>query len=77
MSQHYNRQCSSASNQQNYRRHKVNRRENPRSSDPVIRSQDLSDLPGYSFDVTTGKFYKILSNQPGQPSGSTQKTLIS
>uniref|UniRef100_A0A915P250 Uncharacterized protein n=3 Tax=Meloidogyne TaxID=189290 RepID=A0A915P250_9BILA len=35
------------------------------------RSAELSDLPGYSYDPSSKKYYKILDNVPGQPSGST------
>ncbi|KAL7075916.1 hypothetical protein ACQ4LE_004413 [Meloidogyne hapla] len=35
------------------------------------RSAELSDLPGYSYDPKSKKYYRILDNVPGQPSGST------
>ncbi|KAI1732875.1 putative WD repeat-containing protein F47D12.9 [Ditylenchus destructor] len=63
----------------NYRaRHQswVNRRrQDSTSSQPAIRSEEISDLPGYAYDAVTKKYFKILPNTPGQPSGSTQRDL--
>ncbi|KAL3102028.1 hypothetical protein niasHS_003437 [Heterodera schachtii] len=40
-----------------------------------IRSAELSDLPGFSYDPTTKKYYRILENGPGRPPGSTLQHL--
>lgn len=42
-------------------------------SQPLTREE--SDIPGFSFDIITQKYYKILPNMPGQPKGSTRSDL--
>ncbi|KAH7724548.1 Protein F47D12.9 a [Aphelenchoides avenae] len=41
----------------------------------AVRSAELSDLPGFSYDPSTGKYYRILPDMPGQPRGSTMQDL--
>ncbi|KAF7638600.1 WD_REPEATS_REGION domain-containing protein [Meloidogyne graminicola] len=50
---------------------KTNNFNSPTLTTIETRSEYLSDLPGYSYDPITKKYYKILENIPGQPSGST------
>uniref|UniRef100_A0A914HYS1 Uncharacterized protein n=1 Tax=Globodera rostochiensis TaxID=31243 RepID=A0A914HYS1_GLORO len=40
-----------------------------------IRSAELSDLPGFSYDPVTKKYYRILENGAGRPPGSTLQHL--
>uniref|UniRef100_A0A183CIS0 WD_REPEATS_REGION domain-containing protein n=1 Tax=Globodera pallida TaxID=36090 RepID=A0A183CIS0_GLOPA len=40
-----------------------------------VRSAELSDLPGFSYDPVTKKYYRILENGAGRPPGSTLRHL--
>uniref|UniRef100_A0A914DX27 Uncharacterized protein n=1 Tax=Acrobeloides nanus TaxID=290746 RepID=A0A914DX27_9BILA len=76
----------SSTNNQSNRQHYNNRRQhsletrnryNPGQSQSQVqcRSEEFSDIPGFSYDPATGKYFKILPNAPGQPYGSTRNDL--
>ncbi|KAK0418083.1 hypothetical protein QR680_013361 [Steinernema hermaphroditum] len=68
------------SRNRNTRKRRANRRleyedEGPSTSAQNAGSNDSwtmeSDIPGYSFDPKTNKYFKILTDAPGQPKNST------